>query len=81
MKMRIDFENLRTTFQRLRLALFTFVKWLICSCASGLVIGVIGSLFHELLDEAAEIRHAHPWILFLLPAAGIVIVYISSGWN
>ncbi len=76
MKMRIDLENLRTTLQRLRLASLTLVKWLICSCASGLVIGLIGSLFHELLDAAAEIRHAHPWILFLLPAAGIIIVLI-----
>lgn len=76
MKPHIDFENLITTFHRLRLALFTLVKWLICSCACGLVIGTVGSMFHVLLDEAAEIRNAYPWILFLLPLAGIIIVLI-----
>lgn len=78
MKPFIDKEYIKTTLQRLRLAILTLIKWMLCSIASGIVIGLIGSFFHSLLDLAAEIRTAHPWILFLLPISGIIIVFIYS---
>lgn len=76
MKPFIDKEYIKTTLQRLRLAILTLIKWMLCSIASGIVIGLIGAFFHSLLDFAAEIRIAHPWILFLLPISGIIIVFI-----
>ena len=76
MKPFIDKEYIKTTLQRLRLAILTLLKWMLCSIASGIVIGLIGAFFHSLLDLAAEIRTAHPWILFLLPISGIIIVFI-----
>ena len=76
MKSFIDKEYIKTTLQRLRLAILTLIKWMLCSIASGIVIGLIGAFFHSLLDLAAEIRTAHPWILFLLPISGIIIVFI-----
>lgn len=76
MKPFIDKEYIETTLHRLRLAILTLIKWMLCSIASGIVIGLIGAFFHSLLDLAAEIRTAHPWILFLLPISGIIIVFI-----
>ena len=76
MKPFIDKEYIKTTLHRLRLAILTLIKWMLCSIASGIVIGLIGAFFHSLLDLAAEIRTAHPWILFLLPISGIIIVFI-----
>ena len=56
MKSFIDKEYIKTTLQRLRLAILTLIKWMLCSIASGIVIGLIGAFFHSLLDLAAEIR-------------------------
>lgn len=54
--------------------LVSFIRWLLIAIVTGLILGGIGTLFHELLELANVIRSAHPWLLFLLPAAGIVIV-------
>lgn len=78
MKPFIDKEYIKTTLQRLCLAILTLIKWMLCSIASGIVIGLIGAFFHSLLDLAAEIRTAHPWILFLLPISGIIIVLYTA---
>lgn len=53
-----------------------FVRWLILSLISGLVIGGIGSLFALCMTEAVELRAAHPWIMYLLPVGGILIILL-----
>ena len=40
MKPFIDKEYIKTTLQRLRLAILTLIKWMLCSIASGIVIGL-----------------------------------------
>lgn len=54
--------------------LVSFIRWLVIAIVTGIVLGGIGTLFHELLEMANIVRSAHPWMLFLLPIAGIVIV-------
>lgn len=54
----------------------TLLKWLAYSCICGGIIGVIGALFHHLLTEATIYRQNNPWLIFLLPVAGIVIVFL-----
>ena len=54
----------------------TFLKWLVVSVAAGLILGLIGSLFYHLLSAANEYRTAHPQIIYLLPLAGLVIVFM-----
>lgn len=53
-----------------------FIKWLIIAIISGIVIGICGSGFHILLDLAAEKRAEYPFLLFLLPIGGLVIVWL-----
>ncbi len=41
---------------------------------SGTYRGVIGSLFHIGVSYATRWRSAHPWVLYLLPLLGLIIV-------
>lgn len=53
-----------------------FIRWLFLSLIAGLAIGGVGSLFALCMTEAVELRAEHPWIMFLLPFGGIVIVLL-----
>lgn len=76
MKSLIDKNHLKVKFQRVRLAVVTLVKWLLCACLSGLSIGLVGALFHHLLGAAAQFCAEYSWMIFLLPLAGVLIVFI-----
>lgn len=52
----------------------TSVKWITFSLLAGTVVGSIATLFHFAIAIATMIREANPWILFLLPVGGLVIV-------
>lgn len=56
------FEYIRTVF-----------KWLVVATVTGLVGGAVGSLFHHGVDYATQLRMLCPWLLYLLPAAGVLI--------
>ena len=51
----------------------SFLKWLLIAHLTGAVGGLVGSLFHLSVGLATSFRAAHPWLLYLLPAAGLVI--------
>lgn len=71
-------ENFSTICKQhlLRIWLYfrTFIKWLCMSLIIGAGCGVVGSIFHIGVHEATELRLHHPWILWLLPIAGLLIV-------
>ena len=48
-------------------------KWLAVGGFIGGIGGVIGSLFHIGVNYATQTRGQHPWILYLLPALGLII--------
>lgn len=50
------------------------VKWVVFSLISGLLIGTVGTLFSLAMSFVTATRLAHPWIIFFLPIAGLVIV-------
>ena len=50
------------------------VKWVIFSIISGLVIGAAGALFSLLLALVTNLRLSHPWLLYLLPIGGVIII-------
>lgn len=74
------FDNVASMAKRyytaLRTSAKTLFKWLAYSCICGGIIGVIGALFHNLLTEATLYRQNNPWLLFFLPIAGVVIVFL-----
>lgn len=53
-----------------------FIRWLILSLIAGLLIGGTGSLFALCMTEATGLRSRYPWIMFLMPLGGIVIVML-----
>ncbi len=51
-------------------------KWLALGALIGAVGGFVGSLFHIGVNYATSERLRYPWILYLLPLAGLVIVWL-----
>lgn len=70
--MKILKNNLSNSFKYFK----TFIKWLIIATVIGALGGVIGSVFHISIDYATLMREENPWILYFLPAGGIVIAGI-----
>lgn len=60
---------------------FTFLKWLFCATVLGLFCGILGILFHDLIDFANTLRKSHQWMLYFLPVGGIVIALIYKTGN
>lgn len=54
--------------------LLAFLKWLLFATAIGVIVGAVGAAFHHAIELATELRTAHGWLLYLLPAAGLIIV-------
>ena len=50
-----------------------FFKWLALAVVTGLVGGVVGTLFHVSVEYVTGLRKDNPWIILLLPVGGIVI--------
>lgn len=53
-----------------------FVKWVVIACITGIIGGVIGSMFGISLKYANELSGSIWWLIFLLPVGGVVIVTI-----
>lgn len=51
-----------------------FLKWLLFSILSGILVGSAGAVFHYCISYATQARELYPWLVFLLPGAGLLIV-------
>ena len=54
--------------------LLTSVKWVVFSILSGLIVGLAATAFFFAMQSVTETRLAHPWLILLLPAGGVLIV-------
>jgi len=52
----------------------TSIKWVIFALITGLVVGSIATAFHFSIMIATMVRQATPWVIFLLPIGGLIIV-------
>ncbi|MDY6038408.1 MAG: chloride channel protein [Eubacterium sp.] len=52
------------------------IRWSLLSIIIGAVCGIVGALFYNGVLYATSFRKEHQWLLFLLPLAGIAIVYM-----
>ena len=50
-----------------------FFKWLILGALMGAIGGLLGTVFHGLLELVTTTREENKWLILLLPAAGVVI--------
>ncbi len=51
-------------------------RWLFLGSVTGLVVGAIGALFSRSISIATEFRITHDYIIFALPLAGLLIVFL-----
>jgi len=63
------------------LNLWVFLKWIVFACLVGLILGGVGTLFLYAIQSVTALRVARPWLLWLLPPVGVLIVllYKSAG--
>lgn len=52
-----------------------FIRWAIIAYIIGFLGGAIGGLFAMCITKVTLFRVAHPWMLFLMPLAGLLIVW------
>lgn len=64
------------TLQRARMAAYTLIKWLLCSSFLGVVIGFVGAVFYKALQYVTNLRTTYSFTLYLLPLAGIIIIFL-----
>lgn len=68
-------DTIRKNAQRTNVKrIVIFIKWIVFSIVCGLLIGAAGVLFSLSMSWVTAARLAHPWLIFLLPVGGIVIV-------
>ncbi|WP_432650076.1 chloride channel protein [Huintestinicola sp.] len=53
-----------------------FLKWLVIAILSGIVIGAVGAVFHELLSYVTNLRQDNSFLILLLPIGGVIIVWL-----
>ena len=53
-------------------------KFVLLSLLVGLVCGAVGTVFYHAVALAARLQRAHPWLLYLLPAAGLSTAYLYA---
>lgn len=61
-------------FHHLLLYARAMAKWVLVSVVVGLLCGLLGSAFHFGVSRANLIRETHDWVIYLLPAAGLLAV-------
>lgn len=53
-----------------------FLRWIFLSTITGLIIGMVSVIFNYGMKYASDFRASHSWVLFFLPLAGIIIVFL-----
>lgn len=69
-------EEIKKRLRIIQLNIRVFFKWIIISVIIGLISGVVGSIFHISVEFATRTRIENPWILYLLPFGGLMIVFL-----
>ena len=62
-------------FGRMRETAKALLLWLVMGSIVGAVCGVAGGAFHYAIEGATILRGDQPWLLYLLPVAGLIIVW------
>jgi H+/Cl- antiporter ClcA len=67
---------------REHLAIFAFLlKWLLITVPLGAAVGSAVALFLWSLDRATDLRWQYPWLLYLLPLAGVAIAWMYQSFG
>ena len=56
--------------------LVVLIKWLVFAALTGIALGLVGTALGKGVSMATAFRMEHPWILYGLPFAGVLIVWM-----
>lgn len=62
-------------YERSKKYVRALLKWLVCSVITGVVSGIVGLSFYYAVEKATIFQSKYPWLLYLLPLAGAIIVF------
>lgn len=68
-------KKLKFQLQYSYLYVLWFLRWLVFGALTGIVCGLIGAAFRFGIDWVTAARQANDWLIFLLPFAGLLIVF------
>ncbi len=63
-------------YSRLKQNGVSLIKWVLVAFLTGYIVGGVSSLFSFVLTKVTTIRQNNPWIFYLLPLAGVSIVFV-----
>lgn len=69
-------RQLKLAFQNNRYYIISSLRWLLLSSVTGVVVGAFSSIFSWCMTTVTNLRMDHDWLIFLLPAAGLLIVFL-----
>lgn len=61
--------------------IFTFFKWIVVAGITGLIGGVIGTLFHISVEYVTKVRVSNDFIILFLPVGGLIIAKLYKICN
>lgn len=76
-----DIKESDSSLRKTGISLLLLAKWIILGLIVGIIVGFVGAIFAHLLTFANIYRHNNPYVLLLLPLAGILIVYLYHFFN
>ncbi len=69
-------DIVRYYFNRIKENAGNLIKWVFIAFLTGFVVGGISSMFSHTLSGVTKVREQNPWIFYLLPVAGLLIVFM-----
>lgn len=69
-------KNLKSYAEGLRIDMVHLVKWLFLATVVAVIVGAISSVFAHVLAYVTELRQGHSRLFYLLPVAGLLIVFL-----
>lgn len=69
-------NNIKLRINNLFTYLKTMVKWVVLALIVGCICGAVGVGFHYTIEFVTKTRTQNPWIIYLLPVAGLIIVFL-----
>ena len=68
-------EKIKARLNAILPTLRTLCQWLLLAGAAGTACGLAGAAFTWCVAQATSLRGTHPWLLYCMPLAGLVIVW------
>ena len=70
--------TLKGSFSKVKSYIIPFLKWTLFGLLMGVWGGLLGAGFHHALHFVTHLRNEHTWLIFLLPAGGLLSVGIYT---